>query len=136
MSYALSSALQSAVYDLLRADPALGLVIGPHVYDALPSASVPATYVLLGPERVRDASDQTEQGAVHDFVVSVVSTASGFAEAKQAAAAICDCLAASQPTLSRGYLTGLSFLKAEATRSDTSGVRRINLVFRARVGGA
>ncbi|MFC6643181.1 hypothetical protein [Sulfitobacter profundi] len=36
MTYALSGALQAAVYDLLQSDPGLTAMIGDAVYDAVP----------------------------------------------------------------------------------------------------
>ena len=46
MTYALSGALQAAVYDLLQSDPGLTALIGDAVYDAVPGGSLPETYVL------------------------------------------------------------------------------------------
>ena len=37
MSYGVSAALQTAVYQALSADVALSAVVGSHIYDALPS---------------------------------------------------------------------------------------------------
>ena len=65
MSYAMSGALQAAIYETLIADAGVGALIGRHVYDAVPTGTVPETYVSLGREQVRDASDQTGDGALH-----------------------------------------------------------------------
>ncbi|KUF11936.1 DUF3168 domain-containing protein [Pseudoponticoccus marisrubri] len=132
MTYALSGPLQAAVYARLSGDAALDALVGDHVYDALPAGPLPALYVALGPERVRDASDGSDGGALHDFIVSVVTGSAGFQGAKQAAAAISDALCGAEMTLSRGQVVGLWFLKAKAAR-ETGGLRRIDLTFRARV---
>lgn len=133
MSYGVSAALQAAIYDRLSTDTALGAIVGSDIYDAVPSGALPSLYVTLGDEVARDRSDKTGDGAEHTFVVSVVTQVSGFQQAKQAAAAISDALHGAAPTLSRGRVVGLNFLRANATREQTGGVRRIDLRFRARV---
>lgn len=133
MSYALSGALQSAVYQALAADTALATIVGSAIYDVVPTGSVPETYVSLGPETVRDASDKTGAGAEHRFVVSVVTEAAGFQTAKEAAAAISDRLANAALTLARGRLVSLRFEAARARRVQKSDARRIDITFRARV---
>ena len=127
MSYAGGAALQEAIYRCLSASLAVP------VYDALPSGQAPQTYVLLGPEQVRDASDQSAAGAEHRFAVSVVSRAPGFAEAKAVAVAVSDALTGVQLELARGVLVGLWFLRAEARRLDNGALRRVELSFRARL---
>ena len=72
MTYALSAPLQAAVYQALLADAGVSGLVGADIYDALPTGSVPALYVLLGDEKVKDASDGSGQGAWHDFAISVV----------------------------------------------------------------
>jgi len=133
MSYALSAALQSAVFSALRQDPKIAELVGAHVYDALASGQAPELYISLGPEVVTDASDKSCAGAVHRFTVSVISTAPGFAIAKTVAAAVCDALLPATLTLSRGHLVGLTFERATAIRTDAASSRRIDLRFRARV---
>lgn len=132
MSYAVSAALQAAVYARLQGDAALGALVGTDIYDALPQGSLPAIYVALGPETARDASDAGGTGAWHRFVVSVVTSKSGFQTAKDAAAAISDALHRADLALGRGHLVGLWFEKAKAAR-EARGLRRIDLTFRARV---
>lgn len=133
MSYAVSAALQAAVYQRLSGDVALGALVGSAIYDALPSGSLPPLYVTLGAETVRDRSDKTGDGADHDFAVSVITGAQGFAQAKDAAAAVNDALGDAALSLSRGRLVGLRFVKAKAKRDTGDGTRRIDLIFRARV---
>jgi Protein of unknown function (DUF3168) len=134
MSYGIGAALQAAVYQHLAADTALATLIGTNLFDALPAGPAPALYVSIGPEDVKDRSDQTGVGAEHVFTVSVVSEASGFQTAKSVAAAISDRLHNATLTLSRGFLTGLWFVSAAARRVEDGGTRRIDLKFRARVG--
>jgi hypothetical protein len=133
MSYGVSGALQSAVYQRLTADPALTALVGTHVFDALPSGALPSLYVTLGPEVVRDRSDKTGAGAEHEFTVSVVTDTSGFASAKAAATAVSDALIDAPLSLSRGHLVALNFYRAQAQRVGSSALRQINLTFRARV---
>ena len=131
MSYAATAALQSAVYGALAADPEVSTLTGGAIYDALPTGAVPSIYIRLGAERVRDASDKTGSGAVHDFPVTVVTDAAGYHVAKQIAAAVSDALVDADLTLARGALTALNFLRARARRvSDT---REIEVWFRARI---
>ena len=129
MSYALSAALQSAVFQHLTSDPNLA---GVAIHDALPTGIVPQTYVLLGTEEVRDGSDVSGSGALHRFIVSVHSDSAGFSSAKQLAGAVCDGLINAPLALTRGALIGLWFDRAQARRMS-DGSRRIDLRFRARV---
>jgi len=85
MSYAVSSALQAAVFQALSGNAALTSLVGSAVFDALPAGTVPPLYVALGPERVRDASDQSGGGALHEVVISVVTDQAGFVGAKDVA---------------------------------------------------
>jgi len=130
MSYAAAAALQAAIYAHLGAAPDLA---GVPVLDAVPPANAPQTWVLIGPEEALDASDKGAAGAEHRLVVSVVTTAEGFAGAKAVAGAVCDALAGPLPALARGHLAGLWFQKAVARKLDNGAVRRIDLTFRARV---
>jgi hypothetical protein len=132
MSYAVSSALQAAVYARLQGDAALTAMVGADIFDALPPGSLPQLYVALGPETAKDAGDIGGTGAWHKFVVSVVTAQAGFQTAKAAASAISDALIGADLALSRGTLVGLWFDKAKARR-EGRGLRRIDLTFRARV---
>ena len=133
MSYGVSAALQQAVYQRLSADQDLGAIVGTHIYDALPSGTLPPLYVVLGPEAVKDQSDKTGAGALHAFTVSIVTDASGFASAKQAGAAVSDALVDADLTLTRGQLVYLQFEKATAARVGTGDIRQINMTFQALV---
>lgn len=133
MSYASGAALQAAVFQRLAADAALAALVGTAIFDAVPPGTVTGTYVSLGPEDVRDASDTTGGGALHEFTVSVVTDASGFLQAKAVAVAVSDALTGAPLVLARGHLVGLWFLKARARRVQTGEMRRIDLSFRARI---
>ena len=134
MGHGVAAAVQGAVYQHLLAAAGVSALVGSAIYDALPPGNVPETYVTMGPEDVRDRSDGTGAGAEHRFTVTVITTAAGFAGARQVAAAIGDALIDADLVLSRGVLVGLWFDRAVAARSGSGGmVRTINLRFRARV---
>jgi hypothetical protein len=129
MSYAASPALQAAVFQALTAAPALA---GVAIYDAVPPSPA-GTFVLVGPEEVRDASDKSGVGAEHRLAVSVISDGTGFLASKTIAAAISDALVGASLVLDRGRLVSLLFLRAQARRIDEGELRRIDLTFRARI---
>ncbi|MRX50686.1 DUF3168 domain-containing protein [Paracoccus sp. S-4012] len=138
MSFMASIALQGAVYERLRDDPAVAALVGDAVYDAMPVSPPSGTHVSLGPEVVRDAGDMTAAGSEHDFTVSVLSGADqdngGFGGVKAAAAAVAAALEGGEAlALSRGRLAGLWFLRANARRTENGAGRRVDLTFRARV---
>ena len=133
MSYAMGASLQKAVHARLVADMALAALVGPEIHDSVPPGAAAGTYVSLGPEDARDASDKTTDGAWHDFVVSVVSDEPGFLTVKQVAEAVSDALVGAELMLERGHLVGLWFQRARARRVQACAMRRIDLYFRARV---
>lgn len=133
MSFALSAPLQRAIYDALKGDAALAGVVGDAIYDAVPEGNLPAIYVRLGDETVKDASDCSSAGAVHLVVVSVITAEPGFARAKEAAGAVSDVLHDADLPLSRGRLVSLRLRQAKAARIDAASGRQIDLTFRARV---
>ncbi|WP_084648072.1 phage tail assembly chaperone [Paracoccus sp. J39] len=109
MSYLGTAALQAAVYRVLREDAALHELVGDAIYDAMPVAAPAGPYVSLGPEEVRDAGDMTAAGAVHDFVVSVLSgaeAAGGFGAVKAAAVAVSEALETAELALMLGVEPG------------------------------
>lgn len=133
MSYAISAALQVAVFQHLTFDANLVALVGTDIYDALPSGVLPSSYVSLGPETVRNKSDVTGYGALHIFTVSVVTDVAGFDTAKNIGAAVSDALVDADLVLSRGQLVSLNFYRASAKRVGTGQGRRIDLTFHARV---
>jgi hypothetical protein len=133
MSYGAAAALQAAVFQRLAGDTGLAALVGGAIHDAVPPGTVTGTYVSIGPEDARDASDKTGRGAFHEFTVSVVTDQAGFQTAKDIAAAVSDALTGASLVLLRGHLVGLWFLRARARRVEEGDVRRIDLTFRARV---
>ncbi|EKE43650.1 hypothetical protein OCGS_2382 [Oceaniovalibus guishaninsula JLT2003] len=133
MTYAMAAPLQAAVFQALRADPAVAALTGGAIHDAVPPGPVPGLYVTLGDEDVRERGCKDAGGARHDFTLRVVSDAAGFRQAKQAAAAICDALLAGLPPLPRGRIAGLWFVRARARRIGGGAAREIELRFRAQV---
>jgi len=136
MTYAIAAALQKAVFERLQADATITGLVGSAIYDAISPGLVGGTYVSLGPEDVRDASDDTGYGAWHEFTVSVVTDEAGFSGAKRVATAVSDALVDAALTLDRGHLVALNFYRARARRVQDADVRRIDLRFRARVEDA
>lgn len=133
MSFAISGALQKAVYAALMQDAELQSVVAGAIFDGVPQGQKPEIYVSLGPETVKSRSDASAGGAVHDFVISVVSEGGGFAGLKQVAGFVSESLSGADLALERGVLVYLRFLKAAAKRIRGSGGRQIDLTFRARV---
>lgn len=133
MSYGVSAALQQAVYQRLTADTTLNGLVSGAIYDSAPPGIVTGTYVSLGPEDVSERSDVTGHGALHEFTISVVTDAAGFQQAKDVAVAISDALVDATLVLARGALVYLNFHRARARRVEDADMRRIDLVFRARV---
>ena len=136
MSCEASAALQAAIYQALRTDPALTGLVGDAVYDAMPATPPTGTYVAIGPEDVSDAGDMTGRGARHDYIVSVRSGSEdtgGFGPVKEAAAAVMEALEDGALILEHGHLAGLWFAGARARRSDGGAGRRVDLTFRARI---
>lgn len=135
MSYGAGVALQAAIYQQLRTDPALADLVGDAIFDAMPVEAPSGVHVSLGSEDVRDVSDATARGARHDFVVSVMSGSdgAGFGAVKAAAVAVTDALENGPLPLSRGQLAGLWFLRASARRMKSGAARQVDLTFRARI---
>ncbi|MEM1273871.1 MAG: DUF3168 domain-containing protein [Pseudomonadota bacterium] len=129
MSYVLSDALQTAVYETLTADATLMSLVDGAIYDALPTGQVPELYVNFGAERVRDRSDASVRAALHEFAVTVISDTPGYLSAKKAAGRIAEILDDSKPDLSRGRVVRMDFFKATAR---VRGKRReVEIWFRA-----
>ena len=131
MTFAVSGALQRAVYELLQADPGLTALVGDAVYDHVPAGEEPPLFVSLGPDEVRDRSTQTSGMAEHRFAVSVVSAGEGFEAGKAVAATVSDALIDARPPLMRGRVISLTLLRARARRVRGRIARRVDLTFRA-----
>ncbi|WP_299837808.1 DUF3168 domain-containing protein [uncultured Jannaschia sp.] len=132
MTYAMGEALQTAVYQRLVSDPEVTDLTKGAVFDSVPDPA-PDLFVALGPEKVRNRSDNTGPGASHEFRVSVVTRRQGYLAAKSVAACISDAMIKTTLTLSRGSVVFLRFVRAEARRDEGEGTRRIDLWFQARL---
>lgn len=133
MSYAVSVALQKAVFSALGADVELQNAVGGAIYDAVPKGSRPDLFVSLGGETAKVQSDVTAEGSQHDLTISVVAADEGFSAAKSVAGLVSDALNGADLQLERGNLVFLRFLKAVAKRNRGASGRRIDMIFRARV---
>ncbi len=131
MSYR-GAMLQAALFDWLTGQPDL---TGVPVVDALPTGQAPLTYVLIGPEEVRDASDKTGHGAEHRVTVSVISEAAGFLSAKILAESLGAALDGAELPLSEGRVVSVRFQRAVARRLESGTARRIDLTYHIRVDG-
>ncbi len=131
MSYAVSEALQAAIYTALSADVGVNTLVGNHIYDAVPSGPLPSLYIALGEEKVRDLSSKTGAGAAHDITVDIHNDVAGFQASKALAATVCDALIDANLALSRGVLTGLQFKFARARKGISPDQRVISLTLRA-----
>ena len=134
MSYASGAALQGAIWQILNDDAALGALVS-GVFDAPPPGTPQGTWVILGEEEATDRGDATGPGAEHKLTVSVVSDATGFLTAKQAAARISDLLTWTTPALTEGRVVAIWFHDARARRLEGGTLRRLDLRFRARIEG-
>ena len=133
MTYAISDALQQAVYQTL-----LAIRLSPPWWaqtsmTPCQRGACRSPMSALDLKEVQEASDKDGAGARHELTISVVTDTSGFQLAKEVAGAICDALIDAQLSLNRGHLVGLWFLRAKAARSNSGTSRRIDLTFRARV---
>lgn len=129
MSYQLAGALQSALYSQLSSDDGVAALVGDAVYDAVPAGTLPETYVLLGDEDAKAVADPEGEDTLHEFTLSIISSAQGFLTAKTVAAAIGKALELSPMALPEGRVVWLRFRKAKAHR--TAEIRQIDLKYRA-----
>ncbi|WP_299818573.1 DUF3168 domain-containing protein [uncultured Jannaschia sp.] len=132
MTYAISEALQLAVYQNLATNPVIAQLTGGAIFDSVPDPA-PDLFIAMGPEKVRSRADSYGASVIHEFRVSIVTRRQGFRAAKAMAAKVSDSLIEAEFSLSRGTLVSLSFLRAEAKRDEGEGTRRIDLWFRARL---
>lgn len=127
MSYRCAAAVQGAIFARLASEA------GVPVFDAMPPGLVPETYVLIGAEEVRDASDRTGAGADHRVTIGVVSQGTGFLAAKELAARLSVAMEDGSFEMEEGRIVQVRFQRAVARRYDGGSMRRIDLTFRIRV---
>ena len=131
-----SLALQTALFEQLRAAPALATVLGgPRIYDAPPHAQSgegPPPYVTLGDESVTAWDTKTEEGTAHELTFTVWSTERGFSQVKAIQAALAEALA-TVPGLPEARVVDLSFVSSTTRRERRTRLRRADCVYRALV---
>ena len=133
MSYAMSAALQEAVFASLSGNTALTALVG-GIYDSPPpgDGTPPSgTYITLGDEVAKDRSSASHKGCTLDFEINIHSDFAGYSAAKEVAGLVVDALDWAELFLNRGSLLNLKFLKSRARRGVAPETRRIALVFRA-----
>lgn len=134
MSYAVSGAVQAAVYQRLAGDAALAALVGDAVFDSPPGGALPALFVQIGAEEGRDVSGQGTALLRLDLEVAVRGDGGGFAAVKAAAGAVSEALEEAPLVLAVGRLVSLRLMRARA-RAGVGGARRreVLLSFRALV---
>jgi hypothetical protein len=133
MSFACSWALQKALFAALSADPAVGALAGPRIWDEGDAAAVSTAgggpCVILGDETVEPWSTASDDGAAHVVTISTVAESGGFGALKRLAGAVCDVVLAPM-TLERGRVVSSRFLGGRTRREGKGRTRRVELRFR------
>lgn len=131
-----SLSLQTALFDQLRADPALTAALGgPRIYDAPPHAQSgegPPPYITLGDESVTAWDTKTEVGTAHELTFTIWSALRGYSEVKAIQSALADALSAA-PALAEARITDLRFVASQTRRERRTRLRRADCTFRALV---
>ena len=134
MTYRLSAALQSAIFDRLSNDPDVDAAFGGAVFDTPPAGELPSLYLTIGSEDVTARDDKSGSGAVHRLALAIVASNSGFFDAKSAAGLVETSLTRPGPWLmDQGRIVDVRFSKARAHQDRSGQTRRIDLQFRVRV---
>lgn len=134
MSYAVSGALQAAVYQRLAGDAALTALVGGAVFDSPPAGALPGLHVQIGTEDGRDVSGQGAGLLRLDLEVAVRGEDTGFAAVKAAAGAVSAALEEAPLGLAAGRLVSLRLMRARARAGVGRAKRReVLLTFRALV---
>lgn len=124
-------ALRVALRAALVGDAALVAMLGGQkVYDDAPNDAAPP-YVLFADTQSRDWSSDLSRGAEHFFVLSVVSTHRGVAEALSIADRLVALLDEAALTLQDHRLVDLRVLAMETRREQQGRFARVDLRFRA-----
>lgn len=133
MSCAFSWPLQQALFDAIRADPACAAHLGDRIYDAAPpfgpDAGTEGLYLTLGDEAVSDWSTAGDRGARHRVTLTVHAPRRGFAEAKQAAAAVAEVVLDGELQPARGRIVTRRFVAARTRRAELDALREVELRF-------
>ena len=133
MTYALSWPLQQALHAAIAGDVGCAGFFGPRIYDAAPpfgpDASAEGLYLTIGDETVLDWSTASDRGARHQVMLTVYAPRHGFAEAKQAAAAVSEVMLDGPLAPARGRIVDTRFLGARTRRAEGDKLRRIEMRF-------
>jgi Protein of unknown function (DUF3168) len=115
-------ALQKAIVAALKADAAVGGLVGDRIYDHVPP-DVPLPYISMGPETIEPDEAACYDGSTHTVQIDAWSQTPGFPEVKRIAKAIRAALA-HQPLslLSDGYRLVDIELQSDFTLRDPDGV--------------
>ncbi len=134
MTYTMSWPLQRALYHLFCENALCVEYFGHRIYDAPPplldEADPDGIYLTFGDEEVDDWSTGSDAGAVHVVRLTVNAPRRGFAEAKQAAAAVSDAVLGGGLSPTRGRVVNAQFVDAKTKRAESDALRQINLRFR------
>ena len=134
MTYALSWPLQQALYALFRENAECAQHFEQRIHDAPPpllDGSAPeGVYLTFGDEDVEDWSTGSDSGAAHLVAITVNAPRRGFAEAKQAAAAVSDAILGGGLVPVRGRVVNTRFVDAKTKRAENDALRQITMRFR------
>lgn len=133
MTVALSWPLQQALFDAIRADAACAGFLGDRVYDAAPpfgpEPGAEGLYLTLGDDTVADWSTASDRGARHQVTLTVHAPRRGFAEAKQAAAAVAEVVLDGPVAPARGRIVTAEFVGARTRRAEGDALRQVEMRF-------
>lgn len=133
MTYSLSWPLQQALHAAIASDAGCSTFFDERIYDAAPpfgpDAAAEGLYLTIGDETVVDWSTASDQGARHQVTLTVHAPRTGFAEAKQAAAAVSDVMLRGPLAPARGRIVDTRFLGARTRRAEGDALRRIEMRF-------
>jgi hypothetical protein len=133
MTCALSWPLQQALHAAIAGDASCAAIFGPRIFDAAPphaaDAAAEGLYLTMGDETVADWSTATDRGARHTVTLVVHAPRHGFAEAKQAAAAVSDVVLDAPLAPSRGRVVDSRFIGARTRRTESNALRQVEMRF-------
>ena len=122
-------ALQQALYEALRTNPAVTAIVGDRIVDNPVEALAPAgPAILLGEERIAPWGSSTDRGAEHRVTIVLVAPMGGFGVLKRLAASVSDAVLGPL-TLNTGRIVLSRFIAGRAHRRGSDGLRRVDLQF-------
>jgi hypothetical protein len=133
MTFAMSWPLQQALHAAISGDAGCAAFFGPRIFDGAPPAGPDAAaeglYLTIGDETVVDWSTASDRGARHQVTLTVHAPRHGFAEAKQAAAAVSEVVLEGALSPSRGRVVSARFVGARTRRAENDALRQIEMRF-------